>query len=290
MKSTVWAFMKTMTWAAALALGAAALGWAQEGSFDRSLSVSGNVDLDVVTDAGGITVTDGTSGSVHVHATLKAEHGWFSSGDVEQRIHEIERNPPIEQNGNRIRLGYISRHDLLKGISIRYEIQTPRETQLRARADSGGIRVEGIHGPADCHTDSGGIEVRDVAGEVHATADSGGIRIDNVKGATYARVDSGGIEANDVAGSIDAQTDSGGIHLSQTNPAPIRAKADSGGVSVRLASNGGYDIDVEAESGHISVPEITTRGDISHHHVEGKVRGGGPMVNIHVDSGNVSID
>ncbi len=282
--------MKSICVAAALAISAAALCGAQEGSFDRSLSVSGNVDLDVVTDSGGITVTQGASGTVHVHAILKAEHGWFESGNVEEQIRELERNPPVEQNGNRIRIGYVSRRDLLRHISMRFEIQTPRETTLRARADSGGIRVEGIQGPADCHTDSGGIEVRDVGGEVHATADSGGIRIANVKGATYARVDSGGIEANDVAGLIDAETDSGGIHLSQTSAAPIRAKADSGGVSVRLASNAGYDINVESESGHISVPDITTHGEISHHHIEGKVRGGGPTVNVHVDSGNVSID
>jgi hypothetical protein len=282
--------MKPILLAGALALATTFVWGAEEGSFDRSLSVSGGVDLDVITDSGGITVTPGSSGSVHVHATLKLQHGWFDSGNAEQHLRELERNPPIEQNGNRIRIGYVHNRDLLKGVSMRLEIETPRETKLRARADSGGIRVEGIQGPADCHTDSGGIEVRDVGSEVHAEADSGGIRIDNVKGPTYARVDSGGIDANGIAGSIDAETDSGGIHLSQSSAAPIHAKADSGGVSVRLASNAGYDISVESESGNISVPEISTQGEISRHHVEGKVRGGGPMVNIHVDSGNISID
>jgi Putative adhesin len=283
--------MKSICLALMLAGGTAAICTAQsEGSFDRSLAVSGQVDLDVVTDSGGITVTPGSSGSVHVHAILKPNHGWFDSGDVERRIHEIERNPPIEQNGNQIRVGYTHSRDLLKNISMRVEIQTPRETRVRARADSGGIRVEGVQGPADCHTDSGGIDLRDVGSEVRAAADSGGIHIENVKGAAYARVDSGGIEAHDIAGAIDAETDSGGIHLSQSSAAPIRAKADSGGVTVRLASNAGYDIDVASESGTISVPDVSVHGEISRRHVEGKVRGGGPMVNIRVDSGNVSID
>jgi hypothetical protein len=281
--------MKSVSVTLALALTAAGLCAAQQGSFDRSFSVSGGVDLDIATDSGGITVTPGPSGSVHVHAILKGQHNWFDSGDVDQHIRELEHNPPIEQNGNRIRIGF-ARRDLLKNVSMRLEIQTPRDTKLRARADSGGIEVEGIQGPADCHTDSGGITVRDLGSEVRASADSGGIHIENVKGATYARVDSGGIEAHNISGSIDAETDSGGIHLSQTSAAPIRAKADSGGVSVRLASNAGYDINVESESGNVSVPEISTQGEISRHHVEGKVRGGGPMVNIHVDSGNVSID
>ena len=284
--------MKSALLTVALAACTAAVCSAQrEGSFDRSLTVSGAVDLDVVTDSGGITVTPGGSGAVHIHAILKGQHTFFDSGDVERRIRELERNPPVEQNGNRIRIGYVHDRDLLKGVSMRLEIQTPRESKVRARADSGGIRVEGIQGPADCHTDSGGIDVRDIGSEVRAAADSGGIHIENVKGATYARVDSGGIEANGISGSIDAETDSGGIHLAQSSAAPIRAKADSGGVSIRLASNAGYDINVEAESGHISVPEVTVNGgEVSKHHVEGKVRGGGPMVNVRVDSGNVSVD
>lgn len=283
--------MKVTLLAPALVVLTASVCAAQnEGSFDRSLSVSGPVDLDVQTDSGGITVTPGSSGSVHIHAILKAEHDWFGSSDTEQRIREIERNPPIEQNGNNIRVGYFHTHDILRHISMRLEIQTPRETKVRARADSGGIRVEGIHGPADCHTDSGGIDVRDIGSEVRAAADSGGIRIAHITGPTYARVDSGGIEANDIAGSIDAETDSGGIDVSQSSAAPIRAKADSGGVTLRLASNGGYDISVDSDSGNISVPEISTHGDISKHHIEGKIRGGGPLVNVRVESGNVHIE
>jgi Putative adhesin len=261
-----------------------------DGSFDRSLTVSGPVDLDVKTDSGGIAVTLGPSGYLRVHAILKPQHGWFDSSDVESRIRQLERNPPVEQTGNRIQIGYVRDRDLLKGISMRLEIQAPPETQIRARADSGGVRVEGIRGPADCHTDSGGIEIYDIGSDVRANADSGGIHLKNINGSAFAHVDSGGIEASQVAGTIDAQADSGGIRLAQTRPAPIRARADSGGVTVKLASSGGYDISAESESGHISVPEMTVRGAFSPHHVEGKVRSGGPLVSIHVDSGNVTVE
>jgi hypothetical protein len=262
----------------------------QEGSFDRSLTVSGKVDLDVQTDSGGITVTRGSSGTVHVHAILKAQHGWLGAGDAEARIRELENHPPVEQDGNRIRVGYVHDHDLLRNISIRFEIQTPADTELRAHADSGGIRAEGLRGPVDCKTDSGGIEVREIEANVRAAADSGGVHMAGIKGSVYARVDSGGIEASDIAGSIDVQTDSGGVQIGQTVAAPIRAKVDSGGLTVRLAPNAGYDVNVEAESGHISVPEMTVRSGFSSHHIQGKVRGGGPGVEIHVDSGNVSIE
>ncbi|MFL6354808.1 MAG: DUF4097 family beta strand repeat-containing protein [Bryobacteraceae bacterium] len=126
--------------------------------------------------------------------------------------------------------------------------------------------------------------------DVRAAADSGGIHLSNINGSAFVHVDSGGIEATQLAGTIDAQADSGGIRVGQTRPAPIRARADSGGVTVKLASNGGYDISAESDSGHISVPEMIVRGSFSPHHVEGKVRGGGPEVNVHVDSGNVTVE
>jgi hypothetical protein len=261
----------------------------QEGSFEKSLTVSGEVDLDVKTDSGGITVRPGSAGTVHIHAILKAEHGWFSSGDVEGRMRELERHPPVEQNGNRVRVGYVSDSGLLKGISMRLEIETPANTQLHARADSGGIRVEGVAGPVDCKTDSGGIDIDDVSATVRAAADSGGIHVRNVKGSLFAHVDSGGIEASGIAGSIDAQADSGAVRLEQTIPAAINAKVDSGGVTVRLAPGAGYDVRAETDSGHISVPEMQVRSAFSSHHVEGKIGGGGPLVKVQAESGSVTI-
>jgi putative adhesin len=275
---------------AAMILAAGVLSADADGSFDKTVTVSGPVDLDVVTASGGITVLPGRGGSVRVHATLKAQHGWFDFNDAEAHIRELERNPPVEQTGNRIRIGYVHGRDLLRGVSMRLEIYTPVDSQLRAHADSGGIHVQGIRGPADCHTDSGGIEVREVGSEVRASADSGGIHLGHIGGAVTARVDSGGIDAIDIAGGIDAQADSGSIRLAQTKPAPIHAKADSGGITVRLAPGAGYDVSAGSESGSISVPEMTVRSEFSRHHVDGKIRGGGPLVNVRVDSGGIRIE
>ena len=263
---------------------------AEQGSFERSLTVSGPVDLDVQTDSGGITITTGASGTVRVHAILKGQQGWFGSGDVASRIRELERNPPVEQTGNRVRIGYVHDRDLLKGVSMRLEIETPPDSQVRARADSGGIRVDNVRGPVDCKTDSGGIEIHNVGSETRADADSGSIHLSNIKGPVSAHVDSGGIEAVDVSGSIEAKADSGGIRLVQTSAAPIHASADSGGVHVRLAPGAGYDLSLETESGNISVPEMTIKSGFSKHHVEGKVHNGGPLVSVRVDSGGVTVE
>lgn len=281
--------MRTLILFAATAC--AAFSQTLEGSFERSIPVSGQVELDVTTDSGGIVITPGVAGSVRVRALLKGHRGHhWRPDELESRIRAIERNPPIEQIGNRVRIGHVTDRTLLKGVSMRLEIQTPVETRLKAHADSGGVRVQGIQGPAECQTDSGGIVAADIGGEVRAQADSGGIRLKDIRGPVFARADSGGIEAIQVAGAVDAQTDSGGIRIEQTTAAPVLARADSGGANVRLAASAGYDVNVASQSGRISVPEMTVSGSFSRHRAAGKVRGGGPLVDVRVDSGHVVVE
>ena len=261
-----------------------------EGAFERSLTVSGPVELDVTTDSGGIVITPGSSGTVRIRAILKGHRGRdWNYGDVESRIRAIERNPPVEQTGNRVRVGHLKDRTLLRGVSMRLEIQTPVETRLRANADSGGVRVQGIQGPAECQTDSGGVEAEGIGGEVRVQVDSGGIRLRDIRGPVYARADSGGIEAINVAGAVDAETDSGGIRIEQTVAAPVLARADSGGANVRLAPTGGYDLNVASSSGRVTLPEMTLSGTFSRHRAAGKVRGGGPLVDVKVDSGHIVV-
>jgi len=260
-----------------------------DGSFERTLTVTGFADLELTTDAGGIDVVPGPPGTIRIRGILKAEDNWFHSrGDVESRIRELEAHPPIVQNGNSIRVEVRDRH-LLRGISMRLEVETPPDSRLRARADSGGIDVRGIKGPVDCHTDSGGIHASEIDSEVRATADSGGIHIRRVNGPVYAHADSGGIEAMEISGSVDAEVDSGGVRVSQTAPASIKARSDSGGADITLARTGGYDIQAHAGSGGITAPEVTVSGRISQHEVNGKLRGGGALVDVRTDSGHIDI-
>lgn len=275
-----------------LAIAALAPVFAQqpEGRYERTLNVSGPVELDLSTDSGGIVVIPGNAGVVRVRGILKAYPFIGFLGDAAERIRKIEANPPIEQTGNRIRVGHVSDRKILRGIAMRLEIEAPVDTRLRAVADSGGVRVEGLKGPVDCRTDSGGIRISRIGSEVRASADSGGIHIRDVEGPVYARADSGGIEATGVGGPIDVQTDSGGIQLQQTKAATVRAHADSGGANLRLVPGVGYDLAVRSSSGRVSTPVLDSGASVSRHEARGKLRGGGPRVDIALDSGTVIVD
>ena len=125
-----------LIWMMAVAVAGIPAFAAQEGHFDRTLTVTGAVDLSIQTGAGNITVRTGDSSKVEVHGTIRTDHSWLN-GDATARIHDIETNPPIEQNGNTIRIGHIEDHERMRNISISYEVIVPAETTLHSASGSG---------------------------------------------------------------------------------------------------------------------------------------------------------
>ncbi|PYX03555.1 MAG: hypothetical protein DMG85_19575, partial [Acidobacteria bacterium] len=76
------------------------------GSFQRSFQVSGTVDLEVLTHSGDIKVHTGPAGSVSISGKIFVGDQWFS-GDRQAQVSELEKNPPIRQTGNSIRIDYV---------------------------------------------------------------------------------------------------------------------------------------------------------------------------------------
>ncbi len=251
---------------------AAAAAREDQGSFERTLKVSGAVELDVETGSGGIEVRGVSGSNVVVRATIYARNGYGRS--AEEKIREIEANPPVRQSGNIIRIGEIDDRELRRNISIHYDITTPTETRLHAQTGSGGVTVEKLKGPANVSTGSGRIEVYDIGDRVEAHTGSGGIR------------------GGRIAGAIVADTGSGGVNLEQTNLGSIDAHTGSGSVTIRVPSQAAFDLRAHTGSGSITVDHpMTVSGTIGRHDVQAKVRGGGnALVDVRTGSGSIHIE
>jgi DUF4097 and DUF4098 domain-containing protein YvlB len=297
-----------------------------DGHFDRTLTVTGAVDLDVQTGSGDITVRMGDSSKVEIHGRIHANHGWSSAGS-EQRIHEIEANPPIEQNGNTIRVGHIENHDWKNNISISYEVIVPAQTKLRSESGSGEQVVNGISGPVDSNSGSGNVRLTNIGGEARARTGSGDIELDGIHGAARASAGSGGIRAIGISGALTASSGSGSVKLEQTaagdveittgsgdvevkgakgavkvqtGSGSISAQGDptgewrlhtgSGDVTVALPQQAAFNLVARTGSGSIdSSREIAVQGKLSPRELQGKVGGGGPTVELSTSSGSIQI-
>ncbi len=297
-----------------------------EGKFDRTLTVTGPVDLDVRTGAGSIEVRTGSADAVSVAATIKVHRG--SRAEGEEKVRRLETNPPIEQNGNVIVIGRIEDRELRENVSISYVLTVPASTQMRSSTGSGSQTIDGIAGPLDAATGSGSITLSGIGNGVRAHTGSGSIRARGVKGELRADTGSGSIDATAVAGAITASTGSGSVEVEQTAAGDVAISTGSGGVQVsgvrgalrvrtgsgsitasgeptgtwtlstssgsvtaRLPQTVGFELAARTSSGRVITDHpVTLQGSISPRDMRGKVRGGGPLVELRTSSGNIRIE
>lgn len=299
---------------------------AARGDFHRTLHVTGNVNLQVETGAGSISVRPGNSNEVIVNGHIQASE-WFS-GNADERVKRIENNPPVQQSGNDIRIGHIDDPELRHNISISYEIVVPATTQVQSSTGSGNQEVSGIAGPVETGTGSGNVKMSAIGSGVRAHTGSGNIEVDGVKGLLYAQTGSGNIHATNVTGGFDGHTGSGLLVLEQTAPGSVHAETGSGGlelrnirgslqaqagsgtikaegeatgqwslhtgsgsVELRFPQNASFDLAAHTGSGSINVNlPVTVQGAIGRKDIHGKVGGGGVPVEVQTGSGDIRIN
>jgi hypothetical protein len=201
-------FKSTALAAAALAF-AGLPAFASQASFDRTLAVSGRVDLSVQTGSGNVHITAGSGNQIVIHGTVHSN--WMGGED---RVREIAAHPPIEQTGNIVRIGAQNEH--LNNVSIDYEIQAPADAFLEAHSGSGEITDDGVGENAKLDTGSGNVELSTGSAGFH----------------------------------LNAETGSGTVHSDR---------------------------------------EMTVQGSFDHHHIAGRIGGGGPDVEVHTGSGDIRI-
>jgi hypothetical protein len=299
-----------LAWAVALVVLATAVSYAStpQGTFDRTLQVSGPVDLEVLTHSGDVTIRAGSSGSVQIHGKIFVSDRWLL-GTRQGDVQEIEQHPPIRQDGNGIHIDYVNVHD----ISVDYEIEVPAETAIRAQTGSGDLEIEGTRGNVDLHTGSGDVKLANLQGELRLQTGSGDVRAHDIAGAVRGGAGSGDIEIEEngqgdidlhtgsgnivvrgIQGAFHGEAGSGDITAEGTQSGSWEIRSGSGNVRVHLQANAAFDADLSTNSGTIDVDapiEMTVQGRINetHKQVRGKVRGGGPLLSVRTGSGDVHI-
>lgn len=280
------------------------------GTFDRSFQVNGDVDLEVLTRSGDITVRNGSAGTVSIHAKIHSGTSLLFGSDHKAEVQELQTNPPIRLNGNSIRIDYVN----FNNISIDYEITVPENTAVRTHSGSGDQTVEGLKGNVDLEsgsgdqrlarltgdmhfqTGSGNIRGRELSGPARIKAGSGDIEIEEVgEGDIEVRTGSGNITANGINGGFHAEAGSGDIHGKGVPKTMWSVRTGSGNVTLNVPADAAFDVDVSSNSGSVTMghPVSTTvQGRIqeSRKSVVGKVRGGGPMISVHTGSGDVRVE
>jgi DUF4097 and DUF4098 domain-containing protein YvlB len=306
-RSTGWMSFPAIALAVLLA-STAAFASTPQGSFERTLSVSGPIDLEVLTRSGDVTIRSGGSGSVLIRGKIYVGDHWLM-GNRQGDVQEIEQHPPLRQDGNIIHIDYVNE----RNISVDYEITVPADTTIRSHSGSGNETIEGTRGNADLETGSGDVRLSNLTGEVRLQTGSGNVRGHEISGSVRGGAGSGDIEIEETgSGDIDLHTGSGNITTrgiqgafhAEAGSGDITAEGTqtgrweihtgSGNVHVRLPANAAFDADISTSSGTVDVDspiEMTVQGRVqeSRKQIHGKVRGGGPELSVRTGSGDIHI-
>jgi Putative adhesin len=270
--------------AACIAMGGCACAaWGAEATFTRDVTVNGRVDLTVATGSGSIHLTEGPGG--HVHIVGRVRSSW---GADESQVQQIADHPPVEQTGNIVRVG--AQRENWHNISIDYEIEAPADAFLTAQSGSGNVDDGGVGANARLSTGSGSIHATGLAGAPSLDTGSGNIYAElKGDGDARAQTGSGSIELHGLHGALRAETGSGNVKVDGKPLGPWKVTTGSGSVELWTADSP-FTLDAQTGSGSIhSDREMLTQGTEEHHHVTGKISGGGPTVRIETGSGSIRI-
>lgn len=258
---------------------------ASEATFERTLSVSGAVTLHISTGSGYIHIKPGSDNQVHIFGRVKSN----GFDNHEDRVRDIAANPPIEQTGSILRVG--GHMENMHNISIDYEIQAPAKSFLDASSGSGDVVDNGVGVNARLNTGSGTIHATGLQESFTIGTGSGDIYAEQSgTGDVKAETGSGTIELKNISGGLKAQTGSGDIKLTGQPKADWRVTTGSGSVEL-WPDRSAFTLDASTGSGDIKTDrEMLVQGSIeSHHHITGKINGGGPMVRVETGSGDIRV-
>lgn len=281
-------------------------------TFSRELGVPAAITLDVSTGSGSIDITTGPGRSVSITGKVQANRGGLFRRlrDADEIIRQVVENPPIELEGETLKVGHIKDRSIRDRVSISYTIVVPADTAVKAKAGSGSIDVSDVMAGIEVRSGSGRLRLSNIGGPVTAKAGSGSIRAEGVAGPFTASTGSGGIfmsqtapgdvkvstgsggmELTGIVGALKASAGSGRIRVDGRQEGDWKIGAGSGSVRVDLPDDAAFTLDAETGSGGIDIGyPLTIEGKISKRHLRGEVSGGGHLLRIDTGSGSIHVE
>ncbi|HYL11084.1 MAG TPA: DUF4097 family beta strand repeat-containing protein [Candidatus Acidoferrales bacterium] len=207
-------------------------------SFDRTLTVSGPVRVDLTNGSGSVRITGSATGQVRIHGDVRRRAFFFGHT---YSAKEVADDPPIEQQGNVIRIGDRDRRRFFAGfggvnLTIDYVIEVPKETEIETRVGSGAQSARNVRGPVKLVSGSGRVSADTIGEDVQIVSGSGSIEASGVGGEFRGTTGSGGVAARGVHGDIRVTTGSGSISVARPD-ARVNVKTGSGSIMVQGAND-----------------------------------------------------
>jgi DUF4097 and DUF4098 domain-containing protein YvlB len=263
---------------------------------------------------GGSLRLENMNGSVEISGwdknTVDIDGTKYASTDY--RLKEMKVN--IDPSPNSISIRTVPPLGHLGNSGARFVIHVPRHTDLsQIISSNGSIRVEDVEGTSVLRTSNGSVHATGTAGSLEVQTSNGAVEVSDTKGDTSLRTSNGSIKANGIRkGRFSATTTNGSItaHLQEADSSPVqlqssnghieltmdkvrevRASTSNSSVTVRMPASAGAMVDAHTSNSSITCDfDVNLRaGEISKHHLQGTIGGGGPLLDLGTSNGSIKI-
>lgn len=178
-------------------------------------------------------------------------------------------------------------------MGARYALRVPKTAILdRITTTNARLRVQDLDTSASLKTSNGGIRVENVGGAVDAQTSNGPVELHSIGGDARIRTSNGSIRAENIGGECTARTSNSGITI-ELDRAPkngVRAETSNGGITVRLPGATSARLEADTSNGSVRT-DFDLEGNVreSRNHMNGKIGGGGPLIELTTRNGNIGV-
>ena len=156
------------------------------------------------------------------------------------------------------------------------------------RTSDGDVELEDVKGLVDLVTSDGDINAEAVEGDMKLTSSDGDLRIGQSNGEMILNTSDGDISFRNLSGSLKARTSDGEIKGNIVRlVSSLELRTSDGDIMVTVPDAVGLDLVLRGETIRTVLDNFS--GTSKDHLVEGRVNGGGKLVDLHASGGTVSL-
>lgn len=215
---------------------------------------------------------------IQVNASTGVE---FSVGDAPQRDLQLVLRVPAQCNLDlSTKLGSVEVANDLKG-------------SMRVRTQDGNVFVGRIDGSVSVEAVRGNITVARATGDLKARTGVGDVNVGTILGRADLQAKNGSIAVMSAQGDLDAEAVRGDVaaNFGRQLPNKVSLKASAGNVNVAVDPEAALRVDAKANWGKVqSKIAFQPTGKNGKRQLEGMVNGGGPLLALRADGGDITIN
>jgi len=280
----------SVLWVVALSLlTPSAWAYTHEEVFQKTVPASGIAKLDLKNFNGDVSVRPGEKPEIQIEARKRVNHS--SKEAAAEYARKIEITVEAKEGTLEVRTvlpeqmadwdyveSFFSLDWLFEGrvknVNVSYAILTPRRMDADLKTSNGSVKIGALEGHMVLRTTNGGLTAEGVKGEVEGRTTNGGITLTRLEG---------GCDAVTTKGKVTAEFLAFGGH-------GCRLRTTNGGIQITLPADARADVEAATTNGRvISDLALAVQGEVSKRRMEGKINGGGPLLNLHTTNGDIRI-